>query len=331
MLVIRSRFRDTVPPRPAILTLALLTLTLLAGLVACSGSAQPPRSAPAAPATGRAPGAEDTPAGAASSSAGRHPASPRPTSPLTSAPAMPAPAPKPSVTVWNVANPDGTQVTIARFPRGFRFALHAGYEDPGPLGFAAGPGVTAAERPKLVAAFNGGFKLSTGAGGYQQEGRVLNGLRPGLASLVIDVLGHAEVGVWGVDVPRPGEQVRSVRQNLMPLVQRGGFSPSVDDIGNWGATLGGGSDVARSALAEDGSGNLLYAGSMYATPRDLAAALIRAGARTGMELDINPQWVQLAVALVPGGALVAGVPGQHRPATQFLTGWSRDFVTVLAP
>ena len=38
-----------------------------------------------------------------------------------------------------------------------------------------------------------------------------------------------------------------------------------------------------------------------------------------------------AVALVPGGALVAGVPGQHRPATQFLTGWSRDFVTVLAP
>jgi len=25
------------------------------------------------------------------------------------------------------------------------------------------------------------------------------------------------------------------------------------------------------------------------------------------------------------------VPGQHRPATQFLTGWSRDFVTVLAP
>jgi hypothetical protein len=41
--------------------------------------------------------------------------------------------------------------------------------------------------------------------------------------------------------------------------------------------------------------------------------------------------VQLDAAGHPGGPLSAGVPGQHRPATQYLTGWTRDFITVLAP
>jgi hypothetical protein len=68
---------------------------------------------------------------------------------------------------------------------------------------------------------------------------------------------------------------------------------------------------------------------MSATPADLATALIRAGALIAMELDINPNWVQLDVAGKPGGPLRAGVPGQWRPADQFLVGWDRDFVTVL--
>jgi hypothetical protein len=50
-----------------------------------------------------------------------------------------------------------------------------------------------------------------------------------------------------------------------------------------------------------------------------------------MELDINPEWVQLAVARTPGGRLRAPIPGQVRPPTQYLTGWTRDFITVLAP
>jgi hypothetical protein len=49
-----------------------------------------------------------------------------------------------------------------------------------------------------------------------------------------------------------------------------------------------------------------------------------------MELDINPAWVQLDVARKPGGSLRAGVYGQNRPADQFLYGWTRDFVAVLA-
>jgi hypothetical protein len=70
---------------------------------------------------------------------------------------------------------------------------------------------------------------------------------------------------------------------------------------------------------------------MSTIPQDLAYALARSGARIAMELDINPEWVQLAVAGAPGGSLAVAIPGQVRPARQYLTGWTRDFITVLAP
>ncbi len=75
----------------------------------------------------------------------------------------------------------------------------------------------------------------------------------------------------------------------------------------------------------------MYAASMSTVPADLASALIRNGAVTGMELDINPEWVQLDTARSPGRPLTAAIPSQQRPASQYLTGWTRDFITVLGP
>jgi len=190
--------------------------------------------------------------------------------------------------------------------------------------------VAGAERARLLAAFNGGFKLAAGAGGYMQEGHVISPLRPGYASLVIDRSGQARIGVWGRGVPVPGEAVYSVRQNLPPLVLDGRPTAASADWGLWGATLGGGADVARSAVGQDAAGDLIYAASMSALPADLASVLASHGARIAMELDINPEWVQLDVARRPGGPLTAEVPGQNRPAGQYLVGWSRDFFTVVA-
>jgi hypothetical protein len=102
------------------------------------------------------------------------------------------------------------------------------------------------------------------------------------------------------------------------------------DWGLWGATLGGGAYVARSAIGQNAAGDLIYAASMSAVPADLASALASHGARIAMELDINPAWVQLDVARRPGGPLTARIPGQDRPAVQYLVGWTRDFFTVLA-
>ena len=94
--------------------------------------------------------------------------------------------------------------------------------------------------------------------------------------------------------------------------------------------LGGGELTARSAVGIDARGDLLYAGSMSALPSDMARALVQAGAVTAMQFDINPEWVQADTATSPGGPLSAAVPGQNRPADQYLTGWTRDYVTVLA-
>jgi hypothetical protein len=172
--------------------------------------------------------------------------------------------------------------------------------------------------------------VAANAGGTDTGGTVLVPLQTGLASLVIDTAGRAQVGVWGSTVPTPGEAVASVRQNLPPLVLNGQPSPTIGNWQAWGATLGGVDRVPRSALGEDASGNLLYAAAMSSLPVDLGAALVSAGATTAMELDINPGTVQLDTAATPGAPLVVGIPGQTRPADQCESGWIRDFITVLS-
>jgi len=264
----------------------------------------------------------------------------RSSSPATTRATVTAPSPSPTptptptpagVSVTAMRVKDGSRVTVAVFSGPVTFVLHDGSEDPGLAAgrVKAGPAVRGAERARLLAAFNGGFKLSAGAGGYEQEGHVAAALRRGLASLVIDRSGRARIGVWGHGVPARGEAVYSVRQNLTPLVLNGKPTPAAADWSVWGATLGGGEFVARSALGQGADGDLEYAASMSASPADLAVALARAGARVAMELDINPEWVQLDVARRPGGPLRAAIGGQSRPANQFLEGWARDFVAVL--
>ena len=205
----------------------------------------------------------------------------------------------------SVTEPTGHVVTIFRFRAGHtQFGLHVGGADP-PRGSATvgandGSSIGPTEAPTLLAAFNGGFKAGAGAGGFELSGQILVPLLAGYGSLVIDADGQAHVGIWGQGLPAAGEQVASVRQNLPPLVTGGRPAQNIADIAAWGSTLGGGATVARSALAEDGAGNLLFAASMNVLPVDLADALISAGALTGMELDINPEWVQLATATTPG-------------------------------
>jgi hypothetical protein len=249
-------------------------------------------------------------------------------------PPTPTPTPTPTpaaVTVTTVRMKDGSKVTVATFSGPVTYVLHDGSEDPGLAAgrVKAGPAVRGAERRRLLAAFNGGFKLSAGAGGYEQEGHLAAALRRGLTSLVIDRSGRARIGVWGHGVPAPGEAVYSVRQNLAPLVLNGKPTSAAAEWSMWGSTLGGGEFVARSALGQNTAGDLEYAASMSASPADLAVALARAGARVAMELDINPEWVQLDVARRPGGPLRAAIRGQSRPANQFLEGWARDFIAVL--
>lgn len=301
-------------------SLAAVSLAAVCLATACSASpAGPPSTASsAAPATATAVGPHQP--GAAASPV------PKPSS-------RPKPASKPRVVMSTVRTADGAVITVAIFRGPVTYVLHNGSEDPGlaasSLGVKAGPAIGPAERKRLLAAFNGGFKLAGGAGGYEQQGKVASPLVEGDASLIIDRSGKAHIGVWGHGAPAPGERVYSVRQNLQPLVEDGRPAASAIDWWDWGGTVEGLRDVARSALGEDSAGNLIYAASMSALPEDLAVALVEKGARIGMELDINPNWVQLDVASYPGGPLRAAVPGQWHPADQYIDGWTRDFITVL--
>jgi hypothetical protein len=235
----------------------------------------------------------------------------------------------------SIAEPDGHSVTLFRFRTGrTKFALHVGTTDPPIAPSMVGPDdggtIGPEEAGSLLAAFNGGFKVDAGAGGFELDSQAVVPLQTGVASLIIDANGSAHVGIWGQGWPATGEHVASVRQNLAPLVTDGQTSPEIGNLSVWGSTLGGSAAVARSSVGEDAIGNLVYAAGMDVYPTDLADALIAVNVQTAMELDINPEWVQLDVAGSPGQALSAGVPGQQRPASQYETGWTRDFVTVLA-
>ena len=312
------------------------TAGALAGLCAIAACSAPPAVTHSGEPSSRA-----STSGRASTSSARSasasPAAPdTPTRPGAGQAAGPFPhpplaAPVPRITLTRMRTPDGSVVTVATIRGPVRYVLHNGSLDPGAAAgqVRAGPVVTGAERGQLLAAFNGGFKLSAGVGGYEQEGHVISPLRRGLASLVIDSAGQATIGIWGRGVPAPGEAVYSVRQNLPPLVLNGQPTAAAADWSQWGATIGG-EYVARSALGQNAAGDLLYAASMSTTPADLATVLAYDGARIAMQLDINPEWVQLDVAGRPGGSLRTAVPGQYRPADQYLVGWARDFIAVLA-
>ena len=60
----------------------------------------------------------------------------------------------------------------------------------------------------------------------------------------------------------------------------------------WGATVGNAVYVSRSGLGVTADGALVYVGGPGLNITDLANLLVRAGAvRSGMELDINVDWV----------------------------------------
>ena len=210
--------------------------------------------------------------------------------------------------------------------------LHSGTVDAGASGWRYGPAIAGQERRRLVGAFNGGFKLATGAGGLMLGGRTAVALTPGLGSIVTYATGRTDIGAWRAGVPAAGQTVISVRQNLRLLVSGGRPAGDLGCFACWGATLGGTPSPARSALGITGDGHLIWAGGESLTPAALAAVLIAARVQRAVELDINPEWVAAYLYGHRGRAVraVQIVPGQPGVPGQFLTPYSRDFFTVVA-
>jgi hypothetical protein len=212
--------------------------------------------------------------------------------------------------------------------------LHAGSSEPEGGGWRYGGEISGREIHRLLAAFNGGFRLSYGSVGFMADGRVGVPLTVGLGSVVTYQDGATQIGAWRQGVPAQGRRVASVLQDLSLLVDHGVAAGNVEScaIGCWGSTLGGGVDVARSALGIAGDGRLLWAAGESLSPAALAQALIAAGAQRAVELDINPQWVAGYLYLHRGSGPVAVpvVPGQTGIPGQLLSPYGRDFFTIVA-
>jgi len=225
--------------------------------------------------------------------------------------------------------------------------LYSGSESPGGGPYRYTAPIRPASARYLVAAFNGGFQMNAAKGGYYTEGRMIDPLRPGAASLVIYADGSVNVGAWGSYL-RMTREVVAVRQNLVPLVAGGRPTPRArsTDWQAWGNTCGATSCAHsvpgvehqwRSAVGVTSAGALVYAQGPSLDPLQLADLLVRARVVRGMELDINPSWPIFAtydpasrqgIATPSNGRqLIATLRG---PNTFFVPSWARDFVTMSA-
>jgi hypothetical protein len=226
--------------------------------------------------------------------------------------------------------------------------LYSGSVSPGAGPYRFTAPIQRAQAASLVAAFNGGFKMSDAHGGYYTEGRVIDPLAAGAASLVIYADGSVTVGAWGTDVVMT-PNVTAVRQNLVPLVADGRPTKlaASGDWRAWGNTCGARSCAAsvpgiehqwRSAVGVTADGALVYAAGPGLDPLQVATLLVHANVVRGMELDINPSW-PVFVSYDPatphgiaapsnGGKLLSTT--RQGPWTFFNPLWPRDFITMSA-
>ena len=224
-------------------------------------------------------------------------------------------------------------------PEVLKATLYSGSQIPGGGPFTHTAPISPTASTSLVAAFNAGFLMSGANGGYYTDSRTIIPLRTGGASLVVYKDGSFALGQWGRDVSMTPNVV-SVRQNLDLLVDNGQIVPAAYDANSsaWGATLGGGLYVWRSALGITANGALLYVGGSGLDISNLANIMVHAGAVRAMELDINTDWVNYSTyqPATPNGqatpangtellAYMTGTPGRY-----FEPWWARDFITMSA-
>jgi hypothetical protein len=188
--------------------------------------------------------------------------------------------------------------------------------------------VPRAARPKLLATFNSGFKLSDSRGGFVLRGRTYARMSNGLGTLVGYANGAVNVLDWTHGATAPAG-VSFARQNLPMIVDEGRTASNIANGSEWGTTVGNAVLVWRSGIGVDRHGNLIYAAGEDQTVASLARTLIRAGAVRAMELDINSYWVSFITYGAPGAEEPKNLlPAMERSDTRYLEPDDRDFFAV---
>ena len=189
--------------------------------------------------------------------------------------------------------------------------------------------------PHMAAAFNGGFRMGDGVGGYFYNGTTVSTLRPGLASLVVTKAGQLKILVWGRDI-RSTTNIMAIRQNLPPLVWKGkAMTKATDNEATWGEADHGRWNVIRSAAGMLADGSIVYVYGFNVNPATMAKALVTVHARTGIMLDMNQSWPMGFYYDRPvGGNAPVGhrvFPQVYREPDSYYQQFTKDFIVALAP
>ncbi len=238
----------------------------------------------------------------------------------------------PPITLERVSMPGiASVVYVARIdPRRAALALYPGTSEP-PAAVPRGPAsIPWAQRWRLLATFNGGFKYTSIGleNGFSVDGHTYVWLKRGLGTLVEYRDGRVDIETWHGE-PSPPPSVVFARQNLPLIVDHGRPAAGIGNGLLWGATLGGVPAVWRTGIGVDVHGDLVYAAAADLTARGLATALVRAGAVRAIELDINPEWPTFIVYAHRGGLHPSMfVPNPQQSPRRYLSPDSRDFFAV---
>ncbi|MEW6405288.1 MAG: hypothetical protein AB1649_26145 [Chloroflexota bacterium] len=188
---------------------------------------------------------------------------------------------------------------------------------------------------KLLATFNGGFQAQHGHFGAVFDGMTAIPPQDGLGTVVISESGEIFIGKWGEDLADSSD-LRALRQNGPLVVHNGELTPQVFSFSpkDWGYTINEVSPTWRSGLALDASRRVLfYICGPSLTVEALGNSMVAAGARNGLQLDINRYWVLFTTFESDGGNLI---PKPLFPDTmneniaRYLHPYTHDFFYITA-
>ena len=154
----------------------------------------------------------------------------------------------------------------------------------------ARPGVVpSADRPKLIAAFNGGFKAEHGQFGMMADGQEFLGPKPKSCTFAQREDGSLTIATWSA-LAAKDNAFSWWRQTPGCMIENGKLHSGLltQDSTNWGATLEGKTVIRRSAVGLSEDGRTLFVGiSNSTTARALALGMQHVGARNVAQLDVN--------------------------------------------
>ncbi|MFO0586859.1 MAG: hypothetical protein U0441_04940 [Polyangiaceae bacterium] len=224
-------------------------------------------------------------------------------------------------------HPDGKRpwaevLAVAMNPKTALLHLVAGVHEP--HGTAPGSGelkrtglIPDTDVPSLMAAWNGGFKEEHGHYGMKLDGVLVVRPRADACTIAMNADETLRIAPWKAVSDIEGT-FKWWRQTPSCLVDGGKLHPALfDENTHWGAAIGGGTVVRRSALGLSEDGGVLYmVVSNSTSPRTLALAMQHLRAYSAAQLDINYSY--------PRYVLFPKADSGQREATSLFEGFKVD-------